>query len=226
MAVIKIAALERLQEVFEREVKELRGLFCIGGATRDKKLTFPSVSLMPGKFRFDPHQADERDHVRDVDRDFGPKTAIFEVGTWIGQVEIKIGSKVPRQRYELEFLIEQVFLGNADGTAPDAKDRAGEMWLRPGIILVDVPECDNARCAFELEDDMWENEKVFANEWYSTMNITALIPALVRAKNIPTIDQLSLSLTEDLDTVINTPAEADALVDIETVIVQEDGTII
>jgi len=223
--IVKLKALERLAEVIAREVKELKGRICAGPATRDKKQNFPTLSLVPQRFKFLPHQADERDPVRDVDRDFGPRTAIFEVGTWQGVIDLRLGASVPRLRYELEHKVEQVFLGNADGTAPDASDWAGSQWMRPGIILIDVPECDNARCAFEMDDDTWQNEKVFSNSWYSLMRLTANIPALVRAKNVPTIDTLRLSLTGDLETVLSTPADADALSDIETVSVLSDGTI-
>lgn len=222
---VKIQALDRLAEVLAREIKEIRGLICVGPGTRDHKQKFPHVSLVPQRFSFLPHQADERDHVRGEDRSFQARSAVFDVGTWQGTVEIRVGAKTPFQRYELEYKLEQVFLGNADGTAPDAQDRAGSLWMRPGVILIDVPECDNARCAFEMEDDTWDNEKVFANEWFSIMRVTANIPALVRAKNIPTIDTLELSLTENLETVVTTPAEADALSDIETVSVLSDGTI-
>lgn len=222
--IIKIRSLERLAEVITGEVKDLRSKICVGPGTRDHKLKFPHVSLIPQRFRFVPHQADEHDHVRNEDRSFGPRTAVFDVGLWQGVVQIKIGSKNPEERYILEYLIEQVFLGNVDGTAPDARDVAGEAYMRPGIILIDVPECDNARCAFEMEEDTWENEKVFANEWYSVMNVTANIPALVRAKGIPDICTLELSLTHDLDTVVTSAEDADA-VDIESVIVAADGTI-
>lgn len=223
--IIKIRALERLRDVIACEVKELQGRICAGPGTRDHKLKFPHVALIPQKFSFLPHQADERDHVRDVDRDFGPMTAIFNVGTWQGTVQVRIGAKDPETRYRLEYYIEQTFLGNIDGTAPDARDIAGEGFLRPGVMLIDIPDCDDARCSFELEDDTWENEKVFTNEWYSIMNITANIPALVRAKGIPEIETLQLSLTQDLDTSVTSIAEADALLDIETVNVAEDGTI-
>lgn len=222
---IKVRALEKLRDVIISEVKSLRGHVCAGPAPRDRKLKFPSLALVPTRFSFEPQQADERDHVRGVDRSFGPRTAVFNVGTWEGTIELRLGTRTARERYELEFQLEQVFLGNADGTAADAQDRAGSLWMRPGVLLVDIPEADNARVAFELEDDVWENEKVFANEWYSIMRIAALIPALVRAKSIPTIEELQLSLTHDLETVITTPSEADALPDIETVEVAEDGTI-
>lgn len=223
--IVKLKALERLRDVIAGEVKDLRGKICAGPAGRDKRLKFPHVSLVPERFRFIPHQADERDHVRNVDRSFGPRTAIFDVGLWQGTIQIKVGSKNPEERYRLEYYIEQVFLGNVDGTAPDAKDIAGEAFMRPGIILIDVPECDNARCAFEMEEDTWENEKVFANEWYSVMGVTANIPALVRAKGVPDMTTLELSLTHDLETVVTSVSEADAIPDIETVTVADDGTI-
>lgn len=222
---IKINALQRLAEVIAREVKTLRGQICVGPATRDHKLKFPSLAIVPTRFSFQPDQADENDHVRNEVRSFGPQTAVFEVGTWEGVIELRLGEKTPFKRYELEHCLEQVFLGNADGTAPDAWDYAGTDYMRPGVILIDVPECDNARCAFEMEDDTWENERVFANEWYSVMRITARIPALVRAKCVPDISQMVLSLTQDLETIIDTPDDADALDDIETVDVDEEGNI-
>lgn len=225
--IIKIQALDRLADIIGCEIKELRGKICVGPATRDKRLRFPSLSLIPQRFSFLPDQADERDHVIGADYSFGPRTAIFNVGLWQGVIELRLGEKTPRKRYELEYKLEQVFLGNAHGAdLPTRDDRAGREWMRPGIILIDVPECDNARCAFELEDDTWENEKVFSNEWYSVMRITANIPALVKAKNIPIISNLQLSLTHDLNTVVASPADADALPDIETVQVLEDGTTI
>ena len=220
---IKINALQRLAEVIAREVKTLRGQICVGPATRDHKLKFPSLAIVPTRFSFQPDQADENDYVRNEVRSFGPQTAVFEVGTWEGVIELRLGEKTPFKRYELEHCIEQVFLGNADGTAPDAWDYAGTDYMRPGVILIDVPECDNARCAFEMEDDTWENERVFANEWYSVMRITARIPALVRAKCMPDITELLLSLTQDLETIIDTPDDTDALTDIETVVVDEEG---
>ncbi len=158
--------------------------------------------------------------MRDVDRSFGPRTAIFEVGTWVGFVELRLGEKTPRKRYTLEFALEQVFLGNANGTAPDAKDIAGDNYMRPGVILIDVPDCDNARCAFELDNGEWDDEKVFANEWYSSLRIRASIPALVRAKGVPDMDTIILSLTEDLDTAVASINSED----IESVQVLEDGT--
>lgn len=222
---IKIHALDRLAEIIACEVKELRGNICVGPGSRDHKQKFPHLSIIPQKFSFDPSQADETDYVRNEVRSFGPRTAVFEVGTWIGTIELRLGARTARQRYELEYKIEQVFLGNVDGTAPDARDIAGENWLRPGVILIDTPECDNARSAFELEDDTWENEKVFTSELYSLMNIQANIPALVRAKNIPDIDTLTLHLTQDLETVVATPAEVEAI-NKESVLVREDGSIV
>lgn len=220
MSVIKLRALERLREVIEREVKDLRGNICAGPAARDHKLSFPSLAIVTGRFTFVPHQADERDHVRNEDRSFGPKTAVLNVGTWDGFVELRLGEKTPRRRYALEHELEQVFLGNADGTAPDAKDIAGAGWMRPGIIIIDIPDCDNARCAFELDSDSWEDEKVFSNQWYSSMRVRASIPALVRAKGIPDMDTVILQLTEDLDTAVADIPTAD----IEAVQVSEDGT--
>lgn len=214
---VKIQALQRLAELIGQEVKELRGRVCVGPSNRDHKKQDPSLALVPIRFAFDPHQADEKDHVVGKDRSFGARTAIFNVGTWMGEIEFWLGTKTPYRRYELEHKIDQVFLGNAHGSSPGRDDVSGAGYLRPGIILIDVPESDNARCAFELNEDAWENEKVFSNQWYSILKITASIPALVRAKDIPTIDQLELSLTHDLETVVASASDADALPGVESI---------
>jgi len=223
MSVVKLRALELLGDLISNEITSLGGKVCAGAEPRGTKLKFPSVALISKGFTFHPFEADSIDNVRNIERTFGPRTAVFEVGTWVGRVMISVGSKSALIRYQLEHEIEQIFLGNADLTAADAQDIAGKGYLRPGITLIDVPDCDNARCAFEMENGSWFNEKVFANEWYSHMFLTAHIPAMVRATNIPDLSTLELSLTEDLDTVVTSVAEADALPDIQTITILDAG---
>src|SRR5690606_11962140 len=95
-------------------------------------------------------------------------------------------------------------------------------WGRPGIILIDVPEASNARCAFELQEDTWNQEKAFGNEWFSILRVTAWIPALVPFTRLNTISSLRLALTESLDTVSNI---SELPSDAETVAINNNGTI-
>lgn len=219
MSVIKIEALKRLEEVISCNIKDLKGKICAGPANRNHRLSFPHLALVPERFSFFPDQRSSRDPVTGEDRDIGAKDTIYNVGRWEGTIKLTLGAKTAFRRYELEWLLEKLFLDGTSGTLPSRPDAYAD--LRPGVLLVDIPNCHNARVAFELEDDTWENEKVFSNEWYSVMRITAQIPALVPFK-VDTIETLELVLTEDLETVA-TPTSLPP--DSETVVINEDGTI-
>jgi len=218
MAVIKIRALERLRDLIACSVKELKGKICVGPASRDKRLRFPSLGIMPERFGYHPQQPSIRNFATGMDRKIAPETGVYDVGRWEGTIVLRIGSKLATQRYELEAKIDQIFLGDITGASPDRFAAH-----RPGILLIDVPECYDARCAFELETDTWENEKVFANEWYSDLRITAQIPALVPIRPQYDIDSLKLSLTEDLETTV--VAGGPLPPDTESYTVNSDGTI-
>lgn len=211
MAVIKIKALQRLADLVACEIKELKGSICAGPATNNHQLGFPSLSIVPERFSFIPNQPSEYNYVTKQDRCPSPVTVVMDVGRWEGEIVMRLGAKTPFKRYELEHQIEQLFLGDVTGASPDALAR-----FRPGILLVDVPECNDARIAFELQNDTWRDEKVFANKWFSELRILAQIPALVPWKPVYTIDTLQLSLTEDLET---------AVPDSETVQINADGSI-
>ena len=211
MSVIKIKALQRLADVIGCAIKELKGSICAGPSTNNHQLSFPSLSIVPERFSFLPNQPTEYNYVTQQARCPSPVTVVMDVGRWEGEIVLRLGAKTPFKRYELEHKIEQIFLGDVTGASPDTLAR-----YRPGILLVDVPECDEARVAFELRNDTWRDEKVFSNKWFSEMRILAQIPALVPWRPIYTIDQLQLSLTEDLETI--NPAS-------ETIEIASDGSI-
>lgn len=217
MAILKINALQRLRDVIASEIKELKGNICAGPGTQDHKEVFPSLAIVPIRFSFYPDQADEHDYISGANAVEANGLTYFNVGRWEGTLELRLGEKTPFKRYEFEHRIEQIFLGNVTGTGPDYVDQGRDM--RPGILLVDVPEC-KARCAFELEDDAWENEKVFSNKWYSVLRINAVLPALVEAKSPPLIENLYLSLTHDLETDASLLSDEDT----ETVVITEGDT--
>jgi hypothetical protein len=221
MSLIKIKVLQRLADLIGSEIKELKGQICAGPAGRDHALKFPSLAIVPGRFSFYPEQADENDYVKGRVNDVAPKTTAFNVGRWEGFIELRLGEKTPFKRYELEYKLENLFLGTTTGTDPVYRDKYYE--LRPGTLLIDVPECYGARCAFSIEDDVWENEMVFTNEWYSIMRIQTILPAIITRKPIHTIDTVHLSLTSDLDTAITSPSVLPS--DTETKAIDQDGNI-
>lgn len=214
MKPIKLKALTRLQELIECEVKELKGKICSGPSGRDHRLKFPSLSITTRRFNYLPNQADSSNYVTGSDYLASGKGGVFNVGDWQGTVELRLGAKTPSVRYDLENKIEQIFLGGRhfiDSRYPLADS---DDCLRPGVVLIDVPECSNARIAYELEDDTWNNEKVFSNQWYSIMRVRATLPALVCKPLVHTMDNIRVKLDSNLDTVTDFTFQ-----------VNEDGTI-
>lgn len=221
MAIVKLKALDRLAEVFACAIPELKGRICAGPGSRDHALKFPSLVINPERFTFYPDQADERDYLTGLDNEPSPKCVAFAVGRWEGTIELKLGEKTPYKRYELEHKIENVFLGATTGASAEYPDLYPE--LHPGSIIVDVPECYNARCFFELSTAMWENEKVFTNEWYSSLRVNAIIPAFIVKAPVYSMDSIELSLTEDCEFVLTTTSGLPD--DTETVAIDENGNI-
>ena len=88
-------------------------------------------------------------------------------------------------------------------------------------LVTAVPECHDATVAWELDTDEWEDEKAFDKKWYSVMTVAAQLPVLVTREGVPKIEEVRVSLTENLD------ADFDQLPSssLETVTVNEDGTI-
>ena len=219
--IIKLRALERLASIIECEIPSLRCAISAGHASKHQKQRFPSVSLSPTRFSFYPDQATNQDPVTKLDMTDGPKVSVFNVGRWVGVIDVRVGAKTAYQRYELEHKLEQIFLGEATGV--DASRPDAGACNRPGVLLADIPECHFARVAFELESDSWDNEMVFSNEWFSVLRVRAQIPALICKGPIHTIETLKLCLTEDLDTVVTSTATLPT--DTETVQIADDGTI-
>lgn len=218
--IIKLRALERLKCIIESEIPSLKCKVFAGPATKNQKKVFPFVSISPTRFSFFPDQSSCQDPVTKLEMSAGPKIAVFNVGRWEGILDIRIGTKNPFQRYELEHHLEQLFLGDASGVDSSRPDDGA--CMRPGVLLADIPECHFARVAFELESDTWDNEMAFSNEWMSVLRVRVQIPALVCKGPIHTIENLQLCLTADLDTAVTSgslPA------DTETVQIADDGTI-
>jgi len=222
MSGIRIKALDKLSALLECEVKELKGKICAGPSGRDHRLSYPSLAINPLRFAFEPHQATFRDPTTGECYETAlNKQALVKVGDWVGTIELRLGARTAAARCRLEEDIETVFLGGFSSFMAGRTDPVAGECARVGVALVDIPECYGARVSFELEDSVWENEKVFNKQWYSVLRITAIIPAFVLKSPVHTIDTLKLSLTEDLETVATPTSGPES----ETVNIAEDGTI-
>jgi len=207
MAVLRYEALRLLAACISDAVPALRGKICAGPAESPKKLTFPSLSLLPVSFKFMPDQAAEPYQLGDPDTTVHVDgKVLLNVGRHEGLIQLRLGAQTARLRAELEEQILAVFLG-----------RPGS----PGVLVTAVPQCHNATVAWELDTDEWVNERAFDKKWYSLMTITAQLPALVTRGSVYTIEELRITLTDDLSLPIaQVPADQQ-----ETIDVAQDGTI-
>jgi len=191
MSVIRLRALQRLAAFIESAVPELSGVICGGQATPSHRLVFPSLAITAVRFTFYPDQATEHYAPANSTR------AVFNVGRVEGTVQLRLGAATNAERYRLEQAIsEAVWWADID---------------RPGIVLIDIPDCDGARVAFEQDADEWQDERAFDREWYSTMTCALQMPALVAKLGVETIEEIRLQLTEDLTSAA--PAVDEVVID-------------
>ena len=220
---IRIKATERFGKLIECSIKGLKGKICAGPGARDHRLKFPSLAILPGRFTYNPMQADCTNYVTDTAYDGGPLKDVYHVGWWEGTFELRLGTKTASQRYAFECAIEELFLSGATFTDKLQPLPADTCLMRPGVIIVDVPECYGARIYLELLDGSWNNEKVFSKEWYSTLRVRVTIPALVAKPKKAKLADLKLVLTNDLETVVTDSASLPS--DVETVNIDENGNL-
>ncbi len=199
MAVLRIEVLKILAECIANKVPALRNRICAGPAESPKKLGFPSLAIIPVRFRYFPDQASEY-------RDPGPGRACMNVGRHEGTVQLRLGAQTHIRRSALEDAILDVFL-----------EREGA----PGVLVTAIPNVLDATVAWELDTDEWENERAFDKKWYSILTVMAQLPALVTRGSAHTMEEIRLTLTEDL----TTPIEQLPAGDQETVLIGADGSI-
>ena len=139
MAILRHHALSQLAECIAEHVPALKGRICAGPAESPQRLSFPSLSIIPVRFRYFPDQAATHQTV-------GATSVVLNVGRHEGTVQLRLGAQTHRQRTELEERVLDVFLGQLG---------------RPGVLLTTVPLCHDATVAWELDTDEWDSEKAF-----------------------------------------------------------------
>lgn len=190
--------MDRFIAILEEQVPELIGHICKMGEPHLARV-WPNLQIIPIRFTYHPMQ--EFAH-----KNLGVSRAVFDVGRHQGTVQLRLGATTPAERWELEDKILNVFL-QEEG--------------RPGVLVTTIEQVHDAVVAWELEEDAWDNEKVFAKEFYSTLTVRVQIPALFVREGVYTIEAIRLSLTEDLRTdYTDLPDSA-----IETVEIDEDGNL-
>lgn len=199
MSVLRVHALQALADAIALAVPELAGRIGAGPCEAPKQRLWPHLNIDPVRFTYHPDQAEEH-------RAIGTSRVVMNVGRHEGLVQLRLGATTHIRRLELEEKVLSVFLSTAG---------------RPGVLITEVPDYHDAVIAWELGEDEWENELAFDKKWFSIMTVQVQIPALVTRDGVYTIEDLRLTLTDDLETPIaDVPATK-----IETVSIDDDGTI-
>jgi len=204
MAVVKLEAMNALVAAIVCEVTELRDRVCIGQADPGHDLGFPHMSLTPIRWKYSMHQAEEV-------FDPAPDRVVMDVGYHTSIVKIEIGATSSYQRMELEQKVTDVFLGQV---------------MSPGIINTPVLTCSELGefiASWMYDEDEWVNRQAFDQQFYSSMAIDGVVPALVTRGSSHTIEELRCGITHDSSTIDSDNFDTSPLV--EVVQVNQDGTI-
>lgn len=155
------------------------------------KLMFPSLGIVPTTWTFYPDQASE--HARP-----DPDTVVLCVGRDEVLLQLRLVHATGPQRADVEEQLLEAFRSTP---------------LHPRELLTTVralPRYGDVLCAWELQDETWQDEKAFDQEFWSVITVTGQVPALVTRRPAHTIRDLRLRVVRQ-DTT-------------ETVRVHEDGT--
>jgi hypothetical protein len=167
----------------------------------DQQAVFPSVMLVPSSFTFEAWTATEVAYNEDED----DGKLLMDVGEFTGNIELRLYAKNVPEREDYEQRILNLFLAN-----PDAP---GTITITtPPIVIGEHATLYQASIIVRLTSELWREEFAFESRRYTFVDLEFAYPALVLLDNVPTINQLELHFEYD-------PGS-------ETVIVQDDGTII
>jgi hypothetical protein len=199
MAVLRTHAMDALKACIALYVPELQGKICAGPTEAPKTRVWPHLAIYPVRFSYFPNQAHEH-------KELGASKVVMNVGRHEGLVQLRLGATTHNRRIELEEKVINVFLRTPG---------------RPGVLVTEIAACHDATVAWELDTDEWQNELAFSKQWFSLLTVLVQIPALVTREGVYSIEELRLTLTEDLTTPYDDlPASQQ-----ETVKLLEDGSL-
>jgi hypothetical protein len=207
MAVVRIEALRALKARIETAIPELAGKVKVSQAPAGEEQTYPTLTIIPGTWKFDPHGEAEFATIGDP----ADGNVVFNVGAHSAPVQLRIVATTIGERWTLEQKVVDLFLGQE---------------LRAGVVIVPVtscPELSTFIAAFEYDSDQWVDVGAFDRKLESAIVVNGVMPALVARTEVYEIDELVLGLTYDFDTAFTT----DTMVppNVELVLINQDGTI-
>lgn len=137
------------------------------------KLKFPSLGIVPVRWKYNPHQA-----VMTQART--PEGVVNNLGHHEALIQLRLVGSNPIQRADYEEKIINAF--------------TDEENLRPGVLICEVDsiaELGTWRAAWTLEEEEWQDERAFDNEFWSIISLTGVLPWL-RWRAAPDIRDLRL----------------------------------
>jgi hypothetical protein len=209
MSVVRLCALEALSEVLVEAIPELDGQVCIGVPPNTHEQTYPSMTINPVRWKFQPEEIEELD--------MGSSgLSVRRVGTHEGMIQIRVLATTPGQRDELASRVVDVFAGFEDEDG----------CPHPGTILARVTECGAVpwTACFDLDRDEWINQRAFESKYEALIEVDAAIPALVTKPGVYSIQTLQLGFTSDFTTTYSASTML-ASAAVEVVQINEDGSL-
>ncbi len=178
-------------------------------ADEEEIAAFPSIAIIPGKLSLTPWQEDELDEPDD-------DTLILSVGDLEGDCDIRVYAKSIDERADLAQRVQDLFF-----LRPGA----------PGVIVTQTADLPlnvagtptttmyGAPASFTLEEEMWNEEKVFSKKRYDFITIGCVMPCVI-ARADSTINTMVAATVIESDLTETLP-----IADIEQVQVDENGNI-
>lgn len=208
-AIVRLEGLRALALMITAAIPSLRGKICVGIAPPSESEHYPNLSMQPTRWTYEPEQAAEQ-------RELPGNVLVINVGRHSSPMVISIVTANIEERADLEQRVIDLFLSS--------KDAKG--YHRPGVIVAPVTACRALGewvAAFELESDEWADANAFDRIYESKIIVTALIPALVIERNVFSILELQLALTQDMATTFTPSTAIPPAVDLVTI--NADGSL-
>lgn len=202
--IVKLDALNNLAAVIAAAVPGLAGKITVHQAPSGTQLAHPNLALvLAGRMTFQPFE-------RALQQDLGGNVVVWNVGAHEGNLQLRLVATTSLERMKYEQALIDLFM---------------QRELAPGVVVVPVVSSGGISwtAAFEYDDSQWMDTSAQEREYDSIINVNAVVPALVVASPVYTIEELILGLTHDMTTTF-TPTTAVPPA-VELVQINPDGTL-
>lgn len=205
MAIVKLTALTGLKSLIAAAMPGVFKTITIQIEPSPIVEQMPNLEIiLPGRMMFEPDQ-------RDLVADLGNNVVVFNVGQWVGPVQLRIVATSPLERWALEDTLTQFLMA-----------RPGS----PGVVVVAVTESAQLSwaAAFEYEDSQLFDQRAQERQYEVAITCNAEIPVLVTESPVYDIDALILGLTSDFATSFDATTFKTSP-QIELVTINQDGSL-